>query len=100
MIYKNIPQRKYYSTFTIRFFFDILACLRLLLKGDFKSARAVVDAYRDFLKMRPSYKPVRIENLRKTIMERVPTQYRKSILIDFYFRGKKDYTAVWGNEKI
>lgn len=100
MIYKNIPQRKYYSTFTIRFFFDILACLRLLLKGNFKSARAVVDAYRDFLKMRPSYKPVRIENLRKTIMERVPTQYRKSILIDFYFRGKKDYTAVWGNEKI
>ncbi|WP_298653489.1 glycosyltransferase family 2 protein [uncultured Proteiniphilum sp.] len=96
MIYKNIPQRIYHSTFILRIFFDILACMRLLLKGNFKSARAVVDAYRDFLKMRPLYKPVREENLRKTTVEHIPTQYRKSILMDFYFRGKRTYTAVFG----
>lgn len=97
MLYKNIPDRIYLSTFAVRFFFDILACSHLLLKGNFKSARAVVDAYRDFLKMRPSYKPVRKENLRRIIVDRIPTQYRKSILIDFYFRGKKSYTSVIGN---
>ncbi|MEA5127165.1 MAG: glycosyltransferase family 2 protein [Proteiniphilum sp.] len=97
MIYKNIPRRIFYSTFTIRLFFDILACLRLLLKGNFHSARAVIDAYRDFLKMGPSYKPVRQENLRKTSCEIIPVQYRKSILIDFYFRGKKTYAAVMRN---
>lgn len=94
MIYKNIPQRLYYSTFTIRFFFDILACLRLLLNANFRSAWAVIDAYSDFLKMRPSYKPIRQENQRRAVKEIIPTQYRKSILIDFYFRRKKSYAAV------
>ncbi len=97
MIYKNIPQRIYHSTFTMRLFFDILACLRLLLNANFQSARAVIDAYRDFLKMRPSFRPVRRENLRKAVKEVIPTQYRKSILIDFYFRGKKTYAAVMGS---
>jgi len=100
MIYKNIPRRIFYSTFTIRLFFDILACLRLLLKGNFHSARAVIDAYRDFLKMGPSYKPVRQENLRKMSCEIIPVQYRKSILIDFYFRGKKTYAAVMGSRNL
>lgn len=94
MIYKNIPQRIYHSTFTMRLFFDILACLRLLLNANFQSVRAVIDAYKDFLKMRPSFRPVRRENLRKAVKEVIPTQYRKSILIDFYFRRKKTYAAV------
>ncbi|MEA4919226.1 glycosyltransferase family 2 protein [Proteiniphilum sp.] len=94
MLYKNIPQRGYLSTFIIRFFFDILACIRLSLKGNFKSVWAVVDAYKDFRKMRPSYEPFRKENLRKTIIEHIPTQYRRSILMDFYFKGKKSYSAV------
>lgn len=98
MIYKNIPQRIFYSTFVIRFFFDCLACFRLLLKGNFKSAQAVPEAYRDFLKMCSSYKPVREENLQKAIVDPIPTQYRKSILIDFYFRGKKNYSAVIGTQ--
>ncbi len=84
----------------VRFLFDILACTRLLLKGNFKSARAVPDAYRDFLKMRPSYKLVRQENLGKAVVEHIPTQYRKSILIDFYFRGKRTYaTVVWDRSR-
>lgn len=99
MIYKNIPQRIYYSTFAIRIFFDILAGLRLLLRGNIQSARAVIDAYRDFLKMRPSYKLVRRENLRKATMELIPTQYRKSILIDFYFRGKRSYATLFEKGK-
>jgi hypothetical protein len=89
MIYKNVPQRAFCATFITRFFFDVLACLHLLLKGNGKSARAVVCAYCDFLKMRPAYKPARRENLRKATVQRLPVQYRKSILIDFYFRGKK-----------
>lgn len=100
MIYKNIPQRAYCSTFIMRVFFDILACLRLLLKGNFQSARAVIDAYVDFLKMQHSYRPVRRENLRKAVGEIVTTQYRKSILIDFYFRGKKTFAAVMGNRSL
>ena len=102
MIYKNIPQQIFHSTFAMRFVFDTLAFSRLLLKGSFKNARAVVDAYRDFLKMLPSYKPIRKENLQKTTLEHIPTQYRKSILIDFYFRKKRIYAVVatdWDRKK-
>lgn len=94
MIYKNIPRRRYHYTFGVRIVFDILAGMHLLLKGDFKSARAVVDAYRDFVKMRPSYRMTREENMRKITVEAIPTQYRKSILIDFYLRGKKSFTDI------
>jgi GT2 family glycosyltransferase len=86
MMYKNEPRK---AAFVPRFVFDAAACLHFLLKGNGKGARAVASAYCDFLKMRPSYKPVRKENLRKATVRRLPVQYRKSILIDFYFRGKK-----------
>lgn len=95
MIYKNIPERRCISTFIIRFIFDLMAFTRLSLKGEFKSARAVINAYDDFFKMRSSYKPVRKENLQKTTVHSIPTQYRKSILLDFYFRRKKTFDAVF-----
>jgi GT2 family glycosyltransferase len=94
MIYKNVPQRTYRITFITRFFLDAVACLHLLLKGDFGAARAVVCAYRDFLKMRPSFKLLRRENLRMTVTERIPAQYGGSILFDFYFKGKKSFAAL------
>lgn len=100
MIYKNIPKRVYCSTFIIRFLFDMMAFIHLLLKGNVKSARAVIDAYSDFLKMCPSYKSVRKENLRKTTVNLILTQYRKSILMEFYFRGKRKYSDILGNSKI
>lgn len=95
MIYKNIPKRLIYTTFILRFFFDALAFLHLLMEGKLKNARAVIDAYRDFVKMRPSYSLVRKENLQKTTIEQIPTQYKKSILLDFYFKGKKTFAEVF-----
>lgn len=91
MIYKNIPQRQYYFTFTVRILFDMMAFARLLLQGRFESAYAVLGAYRDYLSMRPSYKLTRKENLSKTVVKHIATQYRGSVLIDFYFRRKKKY---------
>ena len=94
MLYKNIPQSAYRSTFLIRYFFDLLAYLHLLLEGKFKSAHAVVEAYSDYLKMRDSCRPMRQENLRRTTVQRIPTQFRKSILLLFYVKGKKTYESV------
>lgn len=99
MLYKNIPQPAYRSTFLIRYFFDLLAYLHLLLEGKFKSARAVVEAYIDYLKMRDSCRPLRQENLRRTTVHPIPTQYRKSILLLFYVKGKKTYDSLMTMEK-
>jgi Predicted glycosyltransferases len=94
MIYKNIPQPAYLPTFAVRYLFDFLAYIHLLLRGNFKSAKAVVEAYNDFWKMRHSFRPVRRENLKKTTVWRIPTQYRKSILLHFYLGGKKTYKSL------
>jgi len=93
MLYKNVPRTRYFTTFAVRYFMDLLAFVHLVMKGNFKNARAVVKAYVDYWKMRPSYKQVRRENLAKTLIE-IPTQYPKSILMRFY-TGKKTYQSLY-----
>lgn len=95
MLYKNLPERGYATHFMMRYFFDFLAYIHLLLQGNFRSAHAVILAYRDFLSMRPSYRPVRRENLAKRTTEPISTQYGGSILLDYYLRGKKSYRLLF-----
>ncbi len=95
MLYKNVPKSDYLFTFLMRFLFDFLAYLHLIQKREFKSARAVVDAYRDFMKMRPSYKALRRENMHKTTVKQISTLYRKSILLQFYLNRKKTYQSLY-----
>ncbi len=95
MLYKNVPKSDFLSTFLMRFLFDFLAYLHLIQKGAFKSARAVVDAYRDFLKMRPTYKASRRENMNKTTVKKIGTLYRKSILLQFYLNKKRTYHSLY-----
>lgn len=94
MLYKNLPRHSYTYTFTLRFVFDFMAFGHLLVQGQFKSAKAVVKAYRDYFRMRKSYKSVRSENLNKTEVSSIATQYKKSILIDYY-TGKKTYNSLF-----
>jgi len=99
MLYKNLPQAAYHSTFLIRYFFDFLAYLHLLLQGDLKSAHAVIEAHTDFLKMRSSYQSIRRENLNKTTVKHIPFQYRKSILLSYYLRGQRTYDSIFRTER-
>lgn len=94
MIFKNEPKKSFFFTFLIRFIFDVLAYIHLLLKREFKSAYAIIEAYRDFLKMRKLYKLTRIENIKKTTVNKIPSQYNKSILLQFY-TGKKSYNSIF-----
>ena len=95
MLYKNIQPSYFFHIFFIRYILDILACVHLLVKGNFKNAHAVVEAHRDFLKMKSLYTQIRKNNLSKTRVKKIPTQYQGSILWNFYFRGKKTYNAVF-----
>lgn len=94
MLYKNIPRPIFYSTFMVRHFFDLLAYLHLLLKGEWKNAHAVIQAYRDFYTIYPQYKISRTENIAKTTVQQIPGWYGKSILLRYYFAGKKTFAAV------
>lgn len=99
MLYKNIHPSCFLRIFLIRYLLDMLAYVHLLVKGNFKNAHAIVEAHRDFLKMKSSYKTVRKTNLSNTVVKTIPTQYKGSILWNFYFRGKRTYNAVFGKQK-
>ena len=75
--------------------FDIAAALHLLFQGKVKSALAVFEAYRDFLKMSSSYRKIRQENLRRTIHTPSAGIYRGSMILAYYLRNKRTYTALF-----
>ena len=94
MLYKNVLPNRLFFTFAARCIFDLLAFVHLILKGSFKSARAVIEAYKDFLKVRSRYHINRQDNLKKTVQHKIATQYQGSILLRFY-TGKKTYNSIF-----
>lgn len=95
MLYKNVPKSSFLFTFLMRFLFDFMAYLQLIQKGQFKSARAVREAYRDFRQMLPSYKALRKENMNKATVKQIGVVYRKSILLQYYLFRKRTYRALY-----
>jgi GT2 family glycosyltransferase len=93
MLYKNVTQENLNRTFIFRYVFDFMAFSHLLLKGQFKSAKAVVKAYIDFFEMRKSYESVRVENMSKVTVTNISSQYNKSILMNYY-TGKKTFNSL------
>ena len=98
MLYKNVPEAHLTKIFTVRYILDILAYAHLIVQGNFGNAKSVVDAHRDFVKMRPLYKFVRKENLAKTTVNQISGIFGGSILWNYYFKRKKTYRALFGKQ--
>lgn len=94
MLYKNTSRRRFVFVFVFRFFFDYLSGLIFLLSGKRGDARAVVRARLAFWKMRPSFRLQRIENRQLTTINPIPEVYRGSILLNYYFGGKRKFSDI------
>ncbi len=73
---------------------DRVAALKFLLTGNIANAKAVLDAYKDFVNIRSKYDSIRLDNLNKTTQKVIPTQFNKSILSAYYLKGKKVYSTL------
>lgn len=93
MLYKNLPEHALSPTLRTRRWLDALTALQYLLKGDWGNACAVVSARKAFKQMRPSYAPVRKENMR-LMVEDPPERMRLSILWEYYVRGRKTFDRL------
>jgi len=91
MLYKNIPASELRPALLIRFLLDMLAAVRFLLSGHPSNMLAVIRAMRAFLRMKPTYKPIRLDNLNKTTNHPIPEISRRSLLVSFYLKGKHTY---------
>lgn len=95
MLYKNLPEQSLARIMLLRWLLDILAALHLLLTGKPTNALAVLRARRDFRRMKSSFTLRRHENLLLTTRSTdLPGMYKGSILLDFYFRGKRLFSSL------
>jgi GT2 family glycosyltransferase len=90
LLYKNLPKRKLPWVFFMRFILDNVAAFRFLFDSGFGDFKAVYKAYFSF------YGSFR-KNLRKRkwIKHRhVSEIYNKSIVFEYYLRGKKYFSDL------
>jgi GT2 family glycosyltransferase len=94
MLYKNLPDKELRRVMRVRFWLDYIAAAKFLLSRHLKDAGAVYLARRDFRRLRDSYLSVRQENIEKTILTPIPEQMPRSLIVAFYLKGKKTYSAL------
>lgn len=99
MLYKNIPTSRFYTVFIMRLALDVLAAFHLALQGKLLNSLAVFRAQKDFFKMKQAYKQVRQECLSKTLKQSIETQYKGSILYQFYFKRKRSFNSIYSKSE-
>lgn len=90
MIYKNMPGAHLYKVMTARFILDAAASMHYLLTGKPANAWAVVQAWADYLKRRKAFAMKRQSNMLAATTPYPTTISQRSILYDYYFRGKRE----------
>ena len=94
MLYKNLPAEELVSVMRTRTCLDYLAALFFLLKGDVSNFRAVLQARKEFLRLRPEFASARQENLDKTVLVDIPERFKFSILWQSKLLGRKKYADL------
>lgn len=89
MIYKNMPDERLHKVMAARWILDIAASLHYLLARKPANAWAVVRAWIDYLKRRKQFTAKRQANLQAATVPYPTTIAQRSILFDYYFRGKR-----------
>lgn len=94
LLYKNLPEENFKSMLFRRRILDGLAATFFLLKGSFKSVKAVWRAHMDFYKSIPELKIKRelIRNLQ--VSKTQEPILNKSIAVEFYIKHHKTYTSL------
>lgn len=96
MLYKNLGYKNFKRLFYMRMLLDYIAALQMILTGSFGNAKAVVKARSEFRGIRKQYKNIRKENLEKQIVQTIPVIYPRSLLWQYYIKGKKKFSElVW-----
>lgn len=94
MLYKNLPQNELSRILFVRMILDYVAAVTFVLKGEWPNAAAIVRARREYKALKEDFKASRIENMQKKVLQTIPERIKKSILVQFYFRGEKRFSQL------
>ena len=94
MLYKNLPEKELRKVLFIRGILDWVAALVFLLKGERKTAAAVLRARKEFKRIRSDFEDSRVENMRKMVIGNIPERVNYSILWKYHAGGKKVFSSL------
>jgi GT2 family glycosyltransferase len=94
MLYKNLPEKDLRRVMFVRGVLDGVAALVFLLKGEKEAAKAVLQARKEFMRIRPDFESSRQENMTDTVADTIPEKVSYSILWKYHACGKKFYSVV------
>lgn len=87
MMYKNLPADRWRKTVRIRRLLDGCAFMLFLLKGQWKNARSIWNAYHAFGELKKYYRPAAVSDKMECI-------YKGSILYDYFFRRVRTFSGL------
>lgn len=96
MLYKNLPEAELKRVLSIRGLLDYVAAAVFVLKGEKENAKAVLQARKEFKRLRPSFAADRLENQRKAVTEKVEGRFPFSILWKFHVCRAKAFSKLMG----
>ena len=94
MLYKNLPENELSHVMFVRALLDYVAAFKSLLSGDAAGCRAVLQARRDFRRIKRDYSDLRRENLEKCVEADVKERTSFSILWKYYAGGRRLFSEL------
>ena len=94
MLYKNLPENELRHEMFVRALLDYVAAFKSLLSGDAAGCRAVLQARRDFRRIKHDYSDLRRENLEKCVEADVKERTSFSILWKYYAGERRLFSEL------
>jgi GT2 family glycosyltransferase len=94
LLYKNLPDNKFWKIMISRFFLDGIATIKFLASFEFNNFFSVFRAHLSFYSSIRRFRPDRLSNLGAGIRSDHPEIYPRSIVFDFFFRKKKRFSDL------
>jgi GT2 family glycosyltransferase len=94
MLYKNLPQKELVKVLRVRRLLDWLAAFVFLLKGEKAAASAVIQAQKEFKRLRSEFAESRVVNMLKATEEVIPEKVNYSILWKYHVRRKHLFSSL------
>jgi hypothetical protein len=90
LLYKNLPSSQLTKVFLTRLFLDGLAGIKFLMQGNFKDIIAILNAHFYF------YSHLSVLRSKRSELTQRPVSciYRKSLVSEYYLKGKKYFSAL------
>lgn len=94
LIFKNMPRRHFHRTIFIRMLLDGVAATKFLLSFEFGNFTAVIQAHWHFIGKAKALKRKRKENAEKAKVSEYDEMLGKSIVYQFFIKGKKRFSDI------